>query len=107
MALKTVISLKDNYTAVLRTVNKETRKFNREINSVKKEIIETNKKELKVKITSNTRKINKEIKAFKKDLNKLNKTVVTKIKTVANKNKYLNQLKNKLIHNNLLNNLVL
>ena len=55
MAIKSVISLKDNFTAVMRTAKRETSSFAKEIQSTKKAIerLQNTKKEFRIEVKMN------------------------------------------------------
>lgn len=94
MAIKSVISLKDNFTAVMRTAKRETSSFAKEIQSTKKAIekLQSQKKEIQIKAKMDN--INKNIQIVKTKLDSLKKSFVIRIKTKLENTRAYNKIVN-------------
>ena len=93
MAIKSVISLKDNFTAVMRTAKRETSSFAKEIQSTKKSIERLQNQKKEIRIQAKIHAFEKNIGIVKTRLDNLKKSFVVRVKTKLEGNKIFNKLR--------------
>lgn len=94
MAIKSVISLKDNFTAVMKLAKRETSSFAKEIQGTKKAIerLQSQKKDFVIKARMDN--IQKNVDIVKTKLDSLKKSFIIRVKTKLESNKAYNKIIN-------------